>query len=78
MSVTGCNRPATVQQGAAGCPTHACSLFLIYTPPPLICPQARQLSLLAPVLPVKDPLLPSQAYDLVLQVRGEWQGSGAA
>lgn len=36
------------------------------TPPP---PQARQLSLLAPVLPVKDPLLPSQAYDLVLQVR---------
>jgi hypothetical protein len=30
--------------------------------------QARQLPLLAPVLPVKDPLLPSQAYDLVLQV----------
>jgi hypothetical protein len=30
--------------------------------------QAGQLPLLAPVLPVRDPLLPSQNYDLALQV----------
>lgn len=40
----------------------------IFNCPTVVLLQARQLPLLAPVLPTKQPLLHAQCYDMVLQV----------